>query len=178
MNTRKVMVWTIMAVVAALVTPAWVSAAETRIAYVDLQRALNQCRAGKDAKDKIKRKYDGYEREFSSRQRELKSMKEELERGGRVLSDTARTDKERRYQQKIKDFQRFTKDAQDVIKQQDNDYTRTIVSELLALVRDMGKKGNYTLIMERGEGSIVYGAPELDLTDQLIRLHDQKAVKR
>ena len=76
MNMRKAMVWTIMAVVASLVTPAWVSAAETRIAYVDLQRALNQCRAGKDAKDKIKRKYDGYERELSSRQRELKGLKE------------------------------------------------------------------------------------------------------
>ena len=174
MNTRKVMVWTIMMVIAALSVPAWVNAAETKIAYVDLQRALNQCRAGKDAKDKIKRRYEGYEREFSSRQRELKSMKDELEKRGGMLSDTARTDKERRYQQKIKDFQRFTKDAQDVIKQQDNDYTRTSVGELLELVRDMGKKGNYTLIMERGEGSIVYGAPEIDLTDQLIRQHDQK----
>ena len=174
MNARKLMVWSIVVVMAVLSAPAWVGAAETRIAYVDLQKALNQCRAGKDAKDKIKRRYEGYEREFSSRQRELKGLKDELEKRGGVLSDTARTDKERRYQQKIKDFQRFTKDAQDAIKQQDNDYTRTIVGELLELVRDMGKKGNYTLIMERGEGSIVYGAPEIDLTDQLIRLHDQK----
>ncbi len=42
------------------------------------------------------------------------------------------------------------------------------------MARDMGSQGNYTLILEKNEGSIIYGAKEVDLTEQLIRRHDQK----
>ncbi|MBN1142227.1 MAG: OmpH family outer membrane protein [Deltaproteobacteria bacterium] len=158
-----------------LVSP--VMAAETKIGFVDLNMALNKCQAGKSAKEKITVKYKELEGEFSARQKELKLLKEELEKQGSLLSADAKTEKERQYQNKVKDFQRFAKDAQDTIKQQESDFTREILKELLLLTRDMGKEGKYTLIMEKREGSIIYGAQEIDLTEQLIKRHDQKTKK-
>ena len=149
-------------------------AAEAKIAYIDLQRALNQCKAGKSAKDQITAKYKKLEGEFAAKQKALKALKDELEKQGSVLSAEAKTEKERQYQQKIKDFQRFAKDAQDTLKQQENDFSRELIKELVLLAREMGSQGNYSLILEKNEGSIIYGAKEIDLTDQLIRRHDQK----
>lgn len=159
-------------VVSLLVAP--VMAAEVKMAFVDLNKALNECKAGKIAKDKMQKKFKEYEGEIVAKQKELKTLKDELEKQGALLSAEAKTEKMRHYEQKVKDFQRFTKDARDTIKQQDNDYTREIVQELLQMVRDMGSDGKYTLIMEKREGSIIYGSKEIDLTEQLIRRHDQK----
>jgi len=151
-----------------------VLAAEAKIAYIDLQRALNECKAGKKAKDQITAKYKQLEGEFAAKQRELKKLKDELEKQGSVLSADAKTEKERQYQQKVKDFQRFAKDARDSLGQKENDFSRELIKELVLLVREIGKQENYTLILEKNEGSIIYGAKEVDLTDQLIRRHDQK----
>ncbi|NLV23558.1 MAG: OmpH family outer membrane protein [Deltaproteobacteria bacterium] len=151
-----------------------VLAAEVKIGYVDLQRALNECKAGKTAKDKITAKYKQLEGEFSAKQNELKKLKDELEKQGAVLSADKKNEKERQYQQKVKDFQRFAKDARDTLKQQETDFSRELIKELVLLARDIGSQGNYSLILEKNEGSIIYGAKELDLTEQLIRRHDQK----
>ncbi|NLC70523.1 MAG: OmpH family outer membrane protein [Desulfuromonadaceae bacterium] len=149
-------------------------AADAKIAYIDLQRALNECKAGKTAKDKITTKYKQLEGQFAAKQKELKKLKDELEKQGSVLSADAKTEKERQYQQKVKDFQRFAKDARDTLKQQETDFSRDLIKELVLMARDMGSQGNYTLILEKNEGSIIYGAKEVDLTEQLIRRHDQK----
>jgi outer membrane protein len=149
-------------------------AADAKIGFIDLQRALNECQAGKSAKEKITTKYKQLEGEFSAKQKELKTLKDELEKQGSVLSADAKTDKERQYQQKVKDFQRFAKDARDTLKQQETDYSRELIKELVLLARKMGEDGKYTLIVEKNEGSIIYGAKDVDLTDQLIRLHNQK----
>ena len=149
-------------------------AADAKIGFIDLQRALNECQAGKSAKEKITTKYKQLEGEFSAKQKELKTLTDELEKQGSVLSADAKTDKERQYQQKVKDFQRFAKDARDTLKQQETDYARELIKELVLLARKMGEDGKYTLIVEKNEGSIIYGAKDVDLTDQLIRLHNQK----
>jgi len=149
-------------------------AADAKIGFIDLQRALNECKAGKSAKEKITTKYKQLEGEFSAKQKELKTLKDDLEKQGSVLSADAKTDKERQYQQKVKDFQRFAQDARDTLKQQETDYSRELIKELVLLARKMGEDGKYTLIVEKNEGSIIYGAKDVDLTDQLIRLHDQK----
>lgn len=151
-----------------------VMAQAQKIGFVDLQKALNLSAAGKEAKEKIKAKVQGYDAEVQSRQEELKKLKEDLEKQAMLLSEDARNNKERDYQQKVKDYQRFTKDIQETLQQTDADLTRKILERLLKVVQDVGKSQGYTLVLEKTESSIVYADEKIDITDAVIESFDKQ----
>lgn len=162
---KKVVLFALVALALA-VTPAVADA--TKIAYVDLQKALNLSQAGKDAKSRITEKVKEFEKKIEKQQSELKKLKEDLEKQAAILSPEARTGKERDYQQKLKDFQRYTKDRQEELQQLDAQYTNQIVEGLLELAKSLAQKDGYDLLLERGSGGVIYGAKSIDLTEKLI----------
>ncbi len=153
------------------------SAAETKVGFVDLQKALNLSAEGKAAKEKITAKVKEYESVIDTRQQELKKLKEDLEKQAVLLSPEARDAKERDYQQKLKEFQRFTKDVQEELQQQDSDHTNRIIEKLVNLVQEIAKRDGYDLVVERNSGGIVYGADKVDLTDTVLKEFDARFQK-
>jgi outer membrane protein len=149
-------------------------AQDQKIAYVDLQKALNLSAAGKEAKEKIKTRVQGYDADVQQRQEELKKLKEDLEKQAMLLSEEARNAKERDYQQKVKEYQRFTKDIQETLQQMDADFTRKILEDLLKVAQELGKKDGYAMILEKTESSIVYADENIDITDDVIKVFDQQ----
>ncbi len=152
-------------------------AADTRVAFVDLQKALNQSAEGKAAKEKITGKVKEYEGVIDKRQQELKKLKEDLEKQAVLLSEDARGAKERDYQQKLKDFQRFTKDVQEELQQQDSEHTNRIIEKLVGLIQEIGKREGFDLVLERNSGGIIYGAEKVDLTDAVLKEFDARFQK-
>jgi outer membrane protein len=151
-----------------------VAAPEGKIGYIDLQKALNVSEAGKNAKEKIAGMVKQHETTVENRQKELKKLKDDLDKQAMLLSEEARASKERDYQQKLRDFQRMTKDIQEELQQADADHTRQIIEGLLKVVKEIGDKEGYALILELTEGSIVYADPKLDITDKAIKAYDAR----
>lgn len=145
-----------------------------KIAYIDLQKALNLSAAGKEAKEKIKAEVQGYDADVQKRQEELKKLKEDLEKQAMLLSEEARNAKERDYQQRVKEYQRFTKDIQERLQQMDADFTRKILEKLLEVAQNIGKSEGYTMILEKTESSIVYADDSIDMTDKVIKAFDKQ----
>jgi outer membrane protein len=148
-------------------------AAEVKIGYVDLQKAINISVEGKKAKDQISKKVKAYEGQVDQRKQELQDTKEKLEKEALLLSDEARASRERDYQQKVKDFQRFTKDIQDELQLVDSDLTKKILSGILKVAAQLGADEKYTAIFEKNESSLVYADPGIDLTDRVIKLYNE-----
>jgi outer membrane protein len=155
-----------------LLTVVPVLAAEVKLGYVDLQKALNLSESGKAAKEKIQKKVKDHEGAIDARQKELKKLKDELEKQALLLSEEARGAKERDYQQKLKEFQRYTKDIQDELQQQDADFTRQILEDLFKVIKGIGEKEGYTMILEQSESSLLYADDKIDLTDKVIKAYD------
>ena len=110
---------------------------------------------------------------IEGRQKELKKLNDEMEKQKMMLSAEAKAEKERDYQQKVKEFQRFAKDAQDELQQQDAQYTRSILEDLFKVVKDLGTKGGYTLILEKTESSVLYADDAINLTDEVIAAYNK-----
>ena len=149
-----------------------VSAAEVKIGYVDLQKAINLSAEGKAAKEDIGKKVQGFEAQVAQRKEELQKAKEELDKQALLLSDEARAAKDRDFQQKVKDFQRFTKDIQEELQQLDADMTRKILAGVLKVASELGDQEKFTAIFEKTESSLVYADPAIDLTDRVIKLYN------
>lgn len=140
-----------------------------KIGYVDLQKALNESEAGKEAKTSFNKRVEELQKALNERQEELKKLQEELEKQKDLLTPDARMEKEKSYQQKLKDAQRFAKDSQEELQQKDAELTKKILRDLRDVIRKIGTEEGYTIILERGEAFVLYAGEGIDITDRVIK---------
>jgi outer membrane protein len=160
-------------IVLAVMTSTSVFAADLKLGYIDMQRALNGSEAGKEAKEQLAARVKKYQDEINVKQEDLKKLKEGLEKLGILLSDSARTTKEKDYQNKLKDFQRFIKDAQDELQGKDEEFTRKILEEMQQVIQEYGRKNGYSFIFEvnpNAPTNILFVDVNTDLTDTVVKL--------
>ena len=152
-----------------LLVASTVFAADTKIGYIDMQRAISTSEAGKEAKEQMAARLKKAQDEINHKQEELKRLKEELEKQGMLLSESARNAKEKDYQQKLKEFQRFIKDAEDELKAKDEEFIRRSLESMEKVIQELGKKNGYTFIFVKNE-SMLFADEKADLTDALLKM--------
>jgi outer membrane protein len=150
------------------------AAEAVKIGYVNMQRALNMCDAGKEAKKVITHELEKIQKTMGEKQKELDALKDDLGKRATVMSEAARREKEADYQRKLRDFQRMQRDYEDDLRRKDRQLTDRILKDLEGIVKKMGEEGKYIVIFERNQPAIVFIAPGLDLTDEVIKLANQK----
>ncbi len=145
-----------------------------KIAYVDMQKALNYCEAGKEAKRQMTLEVEKMQKVFAGKQKELEKIKDDLEKRGSVLSENVRREKDREYQAKLRDLQRLQKDYEDDLRRKDREFTERILKNVEVIIKQMGEEGKYTVILEKNQPTILFISNSLDLTEEVIKRIDQK----
>jgi outer membrane protein len=140
-----------------------------KIGYVDMQRALNQCEAGQEAKKVITGEVEKIQKTMEAKQKELNRLREDLEKRGSVMNETVRREKEKDFQNKTRDVQRMQRDFEDDLRRKDREFTDRVLRELAMIARKIGEEGKYTLILEGNQPAIVFISKALDLTDEVIK---------
>jgi hypothetical protein len=79
------------------------------------------------------------------------------------------------YVNKAKNFERNFKDSKDELERKDQEMTGMIIHDLAEVIRDLGEKNGYTMVMEKGQ--ILWGISNIDITDQVIRTYNGMHVK-
>ncbi len=143
-------------------------AADVKLGYIDMQRALNTSEAGKEAKEQLAARVKKYQDEINAKQEEIKKLKDDLEKQGMLLSESVRATKEKDYQQRLKEFQRFTKDAQDELQGKDEEFTRKILEGMEKVIQEFGRKNGYSFIFVKNEG-MLFVDEKADLTDEVLK---------
>ena len=146
-------------------------AAEMRIAVVDLQRALNECDAGKKAKDSVKGKFEKAQNDLRKEREDLDKSRDEFEKKALTLKEDERRNRERELENRALDFKRKYEDLQRDLKRTDNELTSGIVEQLYGIVNDYGRQQGYTLVLEASSG-LLYADKALDITDAIVKIHN------
>ncbi len=147
-------------------------AVEAKVAVVDMQRALNECDAGKRAKDQVKAKFERSQNSLKKQREDLDRLKEDYDRKATVLKDEERRNLEKDLESRGLEFKRKYEDFQRDLKETDAELTKSIVEELYTLVRDYGEKHGYTLVLEASSGALLYNDKAVDVTDEIVKLHN------
>ena len=147
-------------------------AADLKIGTVDIQKAINECNAGKEAKKEITKDFEKFQRTIAEKQKELQTLKESLEKQAPMLSQDARVTKEKELQNKYREFQRWGEDSENEIKQKRTDRERKIVIELQKVIQKVGADEGFTLVFEKNENIVLYSSKSIDLTDRVIKVFD------
>jgi outer membrane protein len=165
-------VWGLAAAVVAVGTFAAVARAELRMAVVDMQRALNECDAGKRAKDQVKAKFERSQESLKRQREDLDRLKEDYDRKALVVKEEERRNLEKDLEGRSLEFKRKYEDFQRDLKRTDSELTASIVEELYEIVRDYGAKNGYSLVLEASSGALLYADKAVDVTDDIVKLHN------
>jgi outer membrane protein len=147
--------------------------AQVRIAVVDLQRALNETDDGRRAKARLKRLFKQRQTDLDERQNELKALKEEIERASEdgTLSESALRTRAEEYQKAFVELQSTYMDYQRELAEKEAEMTSSIIERMERILVAVGESEGYTLIVERGEGGVIWtSAP--DLTANLVERYN------
>jgi outer membrane protein len=147
-------------------------AAELKIGCVDIQRAVNECNAGKEARKAIIKEVQKLQLLAAEKQKEVQALKESLDKQNPLLEPEARATKEREFQNKLREFQRWGEDNQNEINQKRMELERTIATGLLKVIRKIGEDEGYVLILGKNENIVPFGSKSIDLTDRVIKAYD------
>jgi len=170
MKHRLVFAAAVVAIFAA--TPA---RAQIKLAYVDVQRALSECNAGKKAKADLQGRLQAVEGRLQRQQDEVQALKNELEKKGMLMQEEQRNNLRDQYAEKLKNFERTLKDSREELQRKDSEITSKIVRDLAQVIRSLGEKNGYLLVFEKS--TVLWGAPGIDITDEVIRTYNTMGVK-
>ena len=147
-------------------------AVDLKFAYVDIQKAVNESNAGKDAKKAITKEVEKFQGQIASKQKELQTLKESLEKQAPMLTPDARATREKEYQNKLREFQRWGEDTQNEINQKRVEMERNISIALQKVIQKVGADEGYTLILEKNESIVLFVSKTIDITDRVIKAYD------
>ena len=160
-----------MALVWAFASPA---SADVKIGVVDMQRALNECNAGKKAKDQVRAKFERAQNELKAQRESLDRQRESYDKKALVLKEDERRSLEKDLEVKSLDFKRKYEDYQRDLKRTDAELTSGIVEQLYGIVGTLAKEKGYTVVLETSAGALVYADPAIDVTDEVIKRHNAR----
>jgi len=163
----------------ALVSPAkgW-SQTPGKLGYVDMEKAVNESDAGKEAREKFVGYMKQKKAESDKKKKELKSMKQILEKQGALLAEDVRVQKEREYQKKVREYQLYLKNLRDDARTKEREMSKKIIREIQKIIFSYAKKVGYAMIFEKSRSGLLYAPDSLDLTDTIIKIYNQEYSKK
>ena len=146
----------------------------SRIAVVDMQKALQTVDAGKKAKSDLEKEFNAKKKDLQNEETAIKKMGEEFKKQSLVMSDEARGKKQNELQERIMKFQELTQKSQMEIQQKEQTLTEPIIMRLKNVVADLAKEKNYTMVLEKNENMVLFALDKDDLTEQVITAFNKK----
>jgi len=173
LSTRFLLLTSLLGATFAALSPAAPAhAQQTKIAIVDMQRALNETEDGRNAKGKLKKLFEDRQKQLDKQQNDLKTMKESLEKQRDVLSREVLAKKFEEYQKAFGELQTTYMEFQRELQSKEGELTKDIIERMQRIMRRVGQTEGYTLIMERSEGGVIFVPSNYDLTDLLIQRYN------
>ncbi len=152
--------------------------APLKLGYVDMERAVNDSQAGKDARQKFVAYMNKRRAEIEKKKNALDTMKQILQKQGALLSEDVRIQKEQEYQQKVREYQVYVKNMRDEARTKEMEMSKKIIRQLQKIIFSYANKEHYAMIFEKSRSGLLYAADALDLTNTIIKIYNQEYSKK
>ena len=150
------------------------ASAETKVGYVDFQRALNEVDEGKAAQGTLKKDFEEKQKQLDKDKTDLDRMQAEFEKQAAVLSEEARRDKAIEIQKRMAEAQGKLLGFQKELADRERVATRAIFDKMVAITREIADAEGFALVFEKNDAGLVVAPASLDLTNELVRKYNSR----
>lgn len=151
------------------------AATATKIATVDMQKALQTVDAGKKAKGQLEKEFNTKKKMLDDGQNAIVKLEGEFKKQTMVLNDEAKEKKFQELQERKMKFQQQLMRSQTEIQQKEGELTAPIVKSLKEMVKEIAAKKNYQMVLDRNEQTVIFSQEKDDLTEDLVKAYNAKS---
>ena len=149
-----------------------------KIGTIDFQRILDVSDAGKVAQEQLNKQAQQMEADLKTKGAEIEENRKQFEREALVMNKEMKDSKEREMRIKINDFKQLQQRYTGVARELQFRLVGQIRKDLDQIVKEMGKKEGYLIILERKEAGIIYMPSKIDITDVVIKKYNAQWAKK
>lgn len=147
-------------------------AAELKIASVDYQRALEKVTEGETARKRLEAMFQSKKTAIEKMKSNLDAMQADYQKQAMLLSDSAKKDKEDAINMAAMQFQQAYQQSEGEMQQAYQGAMESLITKMKTITTAIATERAYTLVIEINEGGVVYAAPSIDITDELIKRYN------
>ena len=143
-----------------------------KIGYIDLQSVIKNSKAGKAAKTSFESEFKKKRVIIESKAKVLAQEEQDFINQAPLMDEDARNRRSEIIQQQKKELTRLRDDFREVLQKRDFELTQKILKELENVIKTIGSKEGYALIVEKTESGVIYGSDGVDITQKVITAYD------
>jgi len=144
----------------------------TKIGYIDLQSVIKNSKAGKVAKASFESEFKKKRLIIENKAKILAQEEQDFINQAPLMDNDAKKRRAEAIQQKKKELARLRDDFREELQKKDFELTQQILKELESVIKTIGSKEGYLLIVEKTESGVIYGSDEVDITQKVITAYD------
>tara|TARA_B100001121_G_scaffold234242_1_gene207758 strand:+ start:29 stop:556 length:528 start_codon:yes stop_codon:yes gene_type:complete len=146
--------------------------AQDKIAYIDIDKLLNQSIAGKLITKKIENKYKSDLEIFKKTEFELAKEEKDILSQKNILSSEEYNKKVSEFKKQLKDFRDKRNDSINKINEIKSKSTTILIKNINPIIEDYAKQNLIDIILPKG--SILIARSDLEITDIILKLLNEK----
>lgn len=146
------------------------NAAESKIAVIDLARAIFETEDGLRAQANLKKVQGKLQADLEAKQREFMTKRDTYEKDKGKLSNDKRAQVEADLQQRIVEIQSMQVDSQREMQRQQSEIMLPIQQRVIGVVRRIAAQDGYEMVLEKS--AVPYMRADLEITDRAIQMYN------
>ena len=149
------------------------SAESLKIAVVDLQKLQRESTGFKKLSESYAKKLEPKKNELDREKESLRELEEEMKKQNLMLSLDAKESKMKEHGKKSRRLKYLENELLQELMEAEMEVKRSLLIDISKIVGEIGKKENYTVILEKGSSGFLYSSDSVDITDQVTKAYDQ-----
>ena len=154
-----------------LVPAGGIAFAQTKVAVINLQRAVLESAEIQKANADMQAKYKPRQDEIDKLQQDIQGISQQLQTNGAKLTPQAAADLQEQGQRKQRDLQRMQEDLQADVDRDRNDILSKSTQKMSAVVKKIAEEKGYDLVVD--VSTAVYFKPAMEITSDAIAAYNQ-----
>jgi outer membrane protein len=143
-----------------------------KIAYVDVQRAIQETEEGKAARSRLRTEFDQRRAQIDKKSADLEKMQQEYEKQAPVLSDDAKRKKQEEFQKALIDARKSAGDLQEDMSRQEQQAMGNIVQRLQQVVTEIAERESLTFVIDKA--TLLHAPAAADITNEVVRRYNDR----
>ena len=139
-----------------------------KIGFYDMDQVIRNSEAGKKSIEDIKKIVDKSKMVIGAKEKELQKLKDELQKQRSLMKADVLKEKEAAYQKKFRDYQILVKDSNEELQGKQQAMAKAFIPEIMKIVKVIGEKGKYTMVLDTYTIPIAYWNKANDLTKEVL----------
>jgi outer membrane protein len=149
--------------------------APSKIAVINVQQAIVATQEGKQASDQLQVQFAPQQNDMQNMQKQISDLQTKLANGQHTLSEDDQARLQRQGTMLSNQLQHKQDDFQEELQAAQSDMVNTIGRKMLDVLDKYAKDNGIAVVLDSSAqgGSVVYGATQLDITTDIVKLYDQ-----